>query len=305
MLFGKDSIQEIIINKVKEIEKDRNIKVVFGAMVGSISKEIGRYDSDYDTRFLYLEPGVDYIRNGIENIREEEVHFSYVPDEKDLFFDKIAFWELTSFLSYLVKPVLDGKESNGLYHLVNWTFASPYVWDPYGLSNKLMPFINILFEKKYEIGYLLEFVKFRMNQKPLELRYYLYSAYYCVAMEWIKKYNAHAPVSYLCLYAWTNDEELQSTIKKCEDDYYKSVYLLLERGIPFSRKMANVIPAKRYKYLDEYISRCIDNMELLYLDDQQKVNNSHEEINKMNMLNKMMEIVYGSLKREVIYEVND
>ena len=42
MLYGSKDIQEEILGRIAQFEKKYNKKVVFGALVGSISKEIGR-----------------------------------------------------------------------------------------------------------------------------------------------------------------------------------------------------------------------------------------------------------------------
>ena len=118
MLYGNKEVQEEILKQVRKFEEKYNKKVVFGAMVGSISKGVERYDSDYDTRFLYL----DRLEEGfarwdkVKDIKESQVHQCYIPGSKDcyvdgdqyrrnyhefevtdksLFYDKIAFWEFS------------------------------------------------------------------------------------------------------------------------------------------------------------------------------------------------------------------
>ena len=52
MLYGKEAARNEILSQVEEFEKRYNKKVVFGSVLGSISKGVERYDSDYDSRFL-------------------------------------------------------------------------------------------------------------------------------------------------------------------------------------------------------------------------------------------------------------
>ncbi len=182
MLYGNEKIQKEIINQIEKFEKKFNKKVVFGAMVGSISKGVERYDSDYDTRFLYLDKVEDeYIRwdKTGSDLKEEQIHYCYVPEkcncyangreyrkehhkfdleDKSLFYDKIAFWELTSFLNFLKVPVLDNKFSVGLYHIVSWTFNSPFCWDPYGIGSKISCLLDEMFRPEYEIQYYRNYI---------------------------------------------------------------------------------------------------------------------------------------------------
>ena len=55
MLYGKEAARNEILSQVEEFEKRYNKKVVFGSVLGSISKGVERYDSDYDSRFLYFD----------------------------------------------------------------------------------------------------------------------------------------------------------------------------------------------------------------------------------------------------------
>ena len=54
MLFGTEELQKKLMEEVMACEKEKHMKVVYGALVGSISKGLQLIDSDYDTRFLYI-----------------------------------------------------------------------------------------------------------------------------------------------------------------------------------------------------------------------------------------------------------
>lgn len=182
MLYGNAKVQAEILEHVGQFEKEYNKKVIFGSMVGSISKGLERFDSDYDTRFLYLdqsEQGIVRWDQTEEDIAEEQIHICYIPDrmncyvggrnyrdkyhefelsDKSYFYDKIAFWELTSFVNFLKKPKLDNKFSVGLYHIVSWTFNSPFCWDPYGIAGKVRCLLDEMFIPEYEIQYYRNYI---------------------------------------------------------------------------------------------------------------------------------------------------
>lgn len=82
MLYGNENIQKEVLDRVKEFEEKYNRKVIFGAVLGSISQGKERYDSDYDSRFLYLDLSEHgYVRwNKLSrNIQECEIHQCYIP----------------------------------------------------------------------------------------------------------------------------------------------------------------------------------------------------------------------------------
>ncbi len=200
MLFGNQHTQKIILEKAFEIAEKEKIQIVFGAMVGSISQGVHSVDSDYDTRFLYINsdfPKKIYYPN---EYKEDELVKRYYPEE-ETFYDKIPFWELTSFLQFLREPSIDKKYSVGLYNLIGWTFKSPYIWDPYGLSNKIVPYLKSVFnqdpELKYHISKIDEF--FSSDSDEILVKNYLYSIISAASIQYILKYDDFPPVHILTL----------------------------------------------------------------------------------------------------------
>ena len=54
MLFGTLELQREVLEQAQKYAEKESMKLIFGAMVGSVSKGLHYADSDYDTRFLYL-----------------------------------------------------------------------------------------------------------------------------------------------------------------------------------------------------------------------------------------------------------
>lgn len=54
MLFGSEDFKNNLLNNVAKCEQEQGFRVIYGAVVGSISKGIQYCNSDYDTRFLYI-----------------------------------------------------------------------------------------------------------------------------------------------------------------------------------------------------------------------------------------------------------
>lgn len=195
MLFGGRERQEIVLREAHKYAESINATLIFGAMVGSVSKNIQYADSDYDTRFLYLRGDFpEKICIPVEMTEDELVKRYYPEDEV---FEWIPFWEATSFLQFLVTPSFKDDFSVGLYNIVGWTFQSPYVWDPYGLQNRLMPLIHRIFRKDYKIAcQKKEIEKYwdGLQQKQTVAKNYLYAVHAAATIEWSIVYQEQPPV---------------------------------------------------------------------------------------------------------------
>ena len=55
-------MQEIIKNKLQEIEKEQNIRIILAVESGSRAWGFASPDSDYDVRFIYYKPENEYLR---------------------------------------------------------------------------------------------------------------------------------------------------------------------------------------------------------------------------------------------------
>lgn len=322
MLYGNQVIQNEIISKVHEFETNYNKKVIFGSMVGSISKGVERYDSDYDTRFLYF----DQTKQGVvrwdqkkENIKEDQIHYCYIPtkeygyvdgmtyrsrygdfelEDKSFFYDKIAFWEFTSFINFLTNPKLDDKVSVGLYHIVGWTFNSPFCWDPYGIKSKITFLLDKMFIPEYEIQYYRNYIIKNKKKDNVMIREYLYSAYYALAIEYCMEYFRFPPVYFKSLLAMCNDNKLRNAIINLEQEYYSVIDDELRKNKNYQRKMGDFILAKSDNYIiDHFIDKILIKSEHY---DKGNLENSNE-----NYVDSIINIVLDSLQRPIVKDVND
>lgn len=100
---------ELILNKLKQIEKDNNVKIILAVESGSRAWGFASPDSDYDVRFIYARPKNEYLR--LDEVRDAiELPIS---DELD-----INGWDLQKALRLIYK-------SNPT--LFEW-FSSPIVY---------------------------------------------------------------------------------------------------------------------------------------------------------------------------------
>ena len=255
MLFGNQGTQKIILEKAFEIAEKENVRIVFGAMVGSISQGVHSVDSDYDTRFLYVNPDFPKKIYNPNEYQEDMLVKRYYP-EFETFYDKIPFWELTSFVQFLREPSIDKKYSVGLYNLIGWTFKSPYVWDPYGLSNKMIPLLKTFFNQELELKYHISKIEefFSKDSNDILVKDYLYSVISAASIQYILKYDDFPPIHIMTLMNLEDDEKIREKVY----DYItymrnESSRLREEKkdaGLKYSHYIMKV---KRNEQVDRYI----------------------------------------------------
>ena len=102
-------MKQLIVSKLKQIEKDYNVKILLAVESGSRAWGFASPDSDYDVRFIYVRPEEDYLR--LEKVRD--VIELPINDELD-----INGWDLQKTLRLLC---------NSNPTLFEW-FSSPVVY---------------------------------------------------------------------------------------------------------------------------------------------------------------------------------
>lgn len=220
MLFGTKEQQNDILAHANEYAGAHGMKLIFGAMVGSVSKGLQYADSDYDTRFLYLRDDFPQKICIPSQMREEELVTRYYLSDK--VYEWIPFWEMTSFLQFLREPSFKDDFSVGLYNIVGWTFKSPYIWDPYGLQNKISPLLDSIFVPQYEIEYHKKIIdKYRQefDDEFVITKSYLYAVHAAATIEWSIVYKTNPPI------------DLQTLLMGLKhNDVWEQVYIMLKNA---------------------------------------------------------------------------
>ena len=85
---------DIILNKLDDIERKENVKIIYAVESGSRAWGFDSQDSDYDVRFIYVRPLNDYL--SLENIKDT------IDYELNDVFD-INGWDLKKALKLLYK----------------------------------------------------------------------------------------------------------------------------------------------------------------------------------------------------------
>ena len=230
MLYGFKNVQEDVLSRAKEMVKKIGGKLIFGSMVGSIGRGIQSFDSDYDTRFLYIKDSfpqeVFYPDQHDEN---ELVHRYFELADGDLdisiekYYDRLPIWEFTSFLQFLINPVLGTttRDSLGLYHIVEYTMFSPFAWDPYGLQGKLNPLIELCFDKFSALSFYKKMIKTHYNYGcKIRGRHLTYLVWASLSINWILETGTKSPLHFDTLCVLIEDKSLKLVLDKYLHAFY-------------------------------------------------------------------------------------
>ena len=300
MLFGNRELQETVLKEAQDYAEKNDLKLVFASMVGSISKGLFYADSDYDTRFLFLKNSYKNTKCKPWDMEEKELIYRYYPSKK-VIFEWIPFWELTSFINFLQKPSFKDDFSEGLYNVVGWTLNSPYIWDPYGIQNKILPYINLIFEKKYElINHVRVIEKYKeqiaIGKSSILVKSYLYMLHAALSIQWILDKNFFPPVYMDTLLLYGNHGSFYEQVKKIitdarelSYDNYSEIKPEELHGMHFS------IVTDRIEQIDNYI------LEMLQLGlDETSKELRYTETYKNSIIQKIFQVI-----DESIYDVEE
>ena len=250
MLYGDQNIRDEIMNDAMEIAREHEFQLVFAAVQGSISRGINRKESDYDIRFLYKKESMPFIDRE-RKYRECESVVRYYPQGNKIY-DKIAFWDVETFVSFLINPQLDDRGlSVGLYNQFFWTFSSPFTWDPFGLAGKLLPLANGVINKQWMFEYCCQYISERNVGDRMPLRDYIYIIAAIWQMDWLMDIGTFPPL-WLDSLKVINDD---SFIRQIYEEFVQRLRQSDRDG--GTRKRKGKLLVDRNEYLDKWVQNKI------------------------------------------------
>jgi len=175
-----DEMNAILLGKMREIEQNNNVQILFAIESGSRAWGFPSPDSDFDARFVYARPVDDYLT--LEPIRD----VIELPIEGDL---DINGWDIKKALNLLLKP-------NPV--LLEW-LSSPihYIWND-EVCEKLTSFAKELahgpacVHHYYNLGENIW--KRRIEDKEkVKLKRYFYVLRPAMALRWIRMHPEIIP----------------------------------------------------------------------------------------------------------------
>lgn len=190
-------MDQIIKNKLKEIEKAENVKIILAVESGSRAWGFESKDSDFDVRFLYVRDRASYLK--LESVRD------VIEWQLDEVLD-INGWDIQKALRLLYK-------SNPT--LFEWC-ASPIV---YAKTSEADTFKNILqqyFSVKKSMFHYWHMANSNYREylkgDKVKAKKYFYVLRPILASQWIVNYRTAPPIEFEQLVAHVLDDALKPII---------------------------------------------------------------------------------------------
>jgi predicted nucleotidyltransferase len=189
---------ETIKQKLKELEQDNNIRVLYACESGSRAWGFPSPDSDFDVRFIYARPVNDYL--GILEIRD--VVDMPVNDVLD-----IGGWDIKKALKLFLK-------SNG--PLYEW-LQSPIVYeDSSGFAGELRQLMPKYFSLKaaghHYFSMALNTVNNDLQDEKIKLKRLFYALRSALVCKWLTERQTVPPMEFALLRVLVDNVEFQSSL---------------------------------------------------------------------------------------------
>lgn len=184
----------LVPQKLKEIEKEYGIRILYAVESGSRAWGTNAPTSDFDIRFLYIRPREDYLRlDPIRDVLEFPIDEGW----------DMCGWDLTKVLQLL---------HNSNSQIYEW-LASPLVYVGDGFSSRFRPVLDAYFSTKTVANHYLHQADMKMKaaakaERP-KVKHYLYSLQHLAAAQWVLTRQAPSPVSFQQLM-----EQMQGDIRR-------------------------------------------------------------------------------------------
>lgn len=191
-------MQNQILNKLKEIEFQHDVEILFAIESGSRAWGFASPDSDFDIRFVYKRKLDDYLglwkkKDTIEFMTEDDLDGSGWDLQKA---SRLLAKSNASFLGWLFSPMVyieNGETLNNMRKLAAENFNPVAAFHHYHNMNK--GFLELL------------------DDKNLKIKPFFYSARTALCANWILKFNTVPPVEFIQLYPLL-DNEIQQELNK-------------------------------------------------------------------------------------------
>jgi predicted nucleotidyltransferase len=191
-----------ILNKLSEIEKEHNIRILFACESGSRGWQFPSPDSDYDVRFIYARPFDSYL-----SIAEQNDHFDFpIDDELD-----INGWDIRKVLQLVRKSNTTPSE---------W-LQSPVVYrQEQKFRDELWTLCRQYFNRRANINHYLGIAGSALstigNNGEIKIKKLFYVLRPLLAAKWCSEKNTVAPMSIQPLSSLL-PENLQQPVKDLID----------------------------------------------------------------------------------------
>ena len=182
-----------ILQVIKQIETDYNIKVLYACESGSRAWGFPSKDSDYDVRFIYIHKknwylSIDQKRDVIEIPGRDSIS---MPINELL---DVSGWELTKALRLF-------RKSNPA--LLEWLRSSIVYYQSYSTIERMRFIEKNIFSPTSGLYHYLNMAKGNFGEylqgQEVKIKKYFYVLRPILAAKWIEKYNTIPPVEFQTL----------------------------------------------------------------------------------------------------------
>ncbi len=186
-----------ILEKLKQVEKERNVEILFAVESGSRAWGFASPDSDYDVRFVYKKTKDEYLglwdsKDTIEFMTEDELDGSGWDLKKATL---LLAKSNASLLGWLFSPIVyinKGKTLSKMRALASGNFNPVAGFYHYHSMNK---------------GFYEQLI---MGNGEMNLKAFFYAARTSFCANWILRFGSIPPVEFKKLYGLFNEECAQA-----------------------------------------------------------------------------------------------
>ena len=177
----QEEMNKLVPEKLREIEAQYGVEILWAIESGSRSWGFASPDSDFDVRFIYKRPLMEYLR--LEPARD--VIELPVDDTWD-----VNGWDLDKTLKLLA------KSNPTLYEWLN----SPIMYRKTDFLQRIEPLLTMCFSEKRMLHHYLNIAKNDMARnlqgEMVKTKKYFYALRPVMACEWILKHHSAPPVPF-------------------------------------------------------------------------------------------------------------
>ena len=193
-------MKEAILNKLEEIERERNIKILYAVESGSRAWGFASEDSDYDVRYIFIRRTEDYLR--VDELRDT------IEGPLDDVMD-FSGWDVRKTLELL-------RRCNP--SLMEW-YQSPIVYKTTPLWEKLAEKIPGYFLVRANMHHYLSMAMgnwhshLKLSLEQVSVKKYLYALRPILCSRWLEVYGTVPPVLFRTLCEKVLPEDMEDTVR--------------------------------------------------------------------------------------------
>ncbi|GGF93620.1 nucleotidyltransferase domain-containing protein [Paenibacillus aceti] len=173
-------MKQVIVDKIMELEREHQVKVLFAVESGSRAWGFPSQDSDYDVRFVYIHRPEWYLSI------DEKRDVIELPINEQL---DISGWDIRKALRLF-------RKSNPA--LMEWLVSEIRYYEAYGFREELLALREQVFSPQASVYHYLHMAKgnFReyLQGEQVKIKKYFYVLRPILACRWIEKYNTSPPI---------------------------------------------------------------------------------------------------------------